>query len=119
MRDEISFIEARDEWGELSLVAVTGRLRCANGVTFGIDNRLDVRRDRHNRHEVRTLVHRYHAWQTVGGVARDVLRIDMAPCCTGTCSTRTARRYAASSWQPDEIPTLDAIIREAIALAHT
>lgn len=119
--DLITFYEVVGARERLLAVNVRGRLECAHRVVLRIDTWLEVRRGRRNVVEVRTRSQSYHAWQRAAGDSRprDLLRYD------DSHEGRLHRHFFDSSGdetdcQPirrEEMPRLDAVIREALLLA--
>lgn len=122
-RDGLSFYESVDGSGELVLVTIRGRLACRHGTAIRVDKKIETRRGRANRLEVRTRYYQYHAWirSRPGRPRRDLIRYDNS----GEHGGRLHRHRfdaAGRSLDPeyvalDEMPTLDEFIREALAMA--
>jgi len=106
-RNGLSFYESVDRSGETVLVTIRGRLVCVNHVVIRIDKKLETRRSRANRLEVRTRFYQYHAWvrSHPGQPRRDLIRYDNSGehsgGCTGTSSMprgdRTNRNTSPSN----------------------
>lgn len=79
--DGVSFIESVDDRGVIVHVTIRGRLRCRGGLLIRVDKKLDVRRGRSGRLEVRTYSYQYHAWihGRAGYPRRNVIRYDNSP----------------------------------------
>lgn len=119
--DAISTDESVDAFGELFVVAISGRVICTAGVMVSLDNRLDVQRGIHNRYEVRPYVYRYHAWHEINGTVRDILRYD-----NGHGSALHRHVFDSGGVElrrepvgPGALPTLDSVVREAVALVRS
>lgn len=123
-RNGLSFYESVDRSGETVLVTIRGRLVCVNHVVIRIDKKLETRRSRANRLEVRTRFYQYHAWvrSHPGQPRRDLIRYDNS----GEHSGRLHRHEFDAEGRPHEpeyitleqMPTLDEFIRHAMHLGN-
>jgi hypothetical protein len=123
-RDGLSFYESVDRAGETVLVTIRGRLACLNDVVIRVDKKLETRRGRSNRLEVRTRFYQYHAWvrSRPGQPRRDLIRYDNS----GEHSGRLHRHDFDVAGRPlepeyitvEQMPTLDEFVRHAIDMAR-
>jgi hypothetical protein len=117
---QVSFIEAFAEDGTLLKVLMVGRAECISDLILNVGDRLQARRGWHGRYEVRTDKYRYHAWREVDGIPRDVLRYDNGH---GSELHRhvfdeDGREVRREVLKDEEPPTIERVVREAIALTR-
>jgi hypothetical protein len=114
----LSFIHHDDMRGEPLRIQVTGRIRCTAGVEVQVDTWLDVRRRRDNRLEVRAYTYSYHAW--IERTGQELLRYDNAH---GELHRHffdsRGTEVEVAAIRLDELPTLDAVVEEAVSLARS
>jgi hypothetical protein len=115
--DGLTFTRQRAPDGEPLRIQIHGRIRCASGAMLAVDKWLTARRRQDNRLEVPAYTYSYHAWME--GSGRELLRYDNAH--------GELRRHFFDSQGNDvgvvaisleELPTLDVVIEEAVALAR-
>jgi len=117
LHDHLDFIEIHGE--ALDAVQIVGHVECSGGVILAVDKWLDVRRDAHGRSEVRGVSYSYHAWRRN---EHDLLRYDTAhgldELHRHDFDPETGREIGVHRVPLEELPTLDGVIREAVALAQ-
>jgi hypothetical protein len=122
VRESTSFEELLDGDGRIGAVIVRVRVSCREAILTRIQQQLDVRRNRHNRLEVRGRFYQYHAWlhQRPGHPRRDLLRYDNAHGAELHRHTfdRASHQRLIESVARADMPTIAEFIREAIALAR-
>jgi hypothetical protein len=102
----------------LTSVFIHGHVHCSNGVIVRVDKELAVQRNKSGHLYVKGSDYSYHAWLSATG--QEILRYDMAH-----ASARlhrhlfdpTTGQEQITDIELDELPTLDAFIRLAIARA--
>lgn len=115
--DSLVFTLLRSASGYVEQVRLDGIIHCADGVALDVTKFMDVRYES-GRMEVISTYYRYHAWRP-GASGESVVRYDQAhgqPHCHRF--ERDGRMSLQTQLTLDEMPRLDEVVREAVAIAR-
>ncbi|MEX2246113.1 MAG: DUF6516 family protein [Dehalococcoidia bacterium] len=119
LRDRTTFDEITTR-GEVVEVLLRGRLECAHAVLIEVRKRLEVRRGRYNRREVRAIHYSYHAW--IRGTKHQLVRYDNShdylPPHRHKFNLANGLEVGLEYIDLDDWPTMADVIREAVELAR-